>query len=168
MRYPFRTVSALALLSVLAGAAWAGSQASPAARADLDVEIVQLAGRAECLLQEDELQSPDAACNQPGAPYVFRTDDGRLFYLIEGDPKSEVFLDPRIRRQPILLEGWSRSQQKFEIFMVYTLIDGQPHHVHYRCDVCDIDATAPGPCWCCGQEFDLRQPQATPTARPQG
>ena len=138
------------------------------AAARIDPQIVQLEGRAECLLAEDELQPPDAECNQPGAPYAFRTSDDRLFYLIDGDPKSEVFIDPRIRRQSILLEGWIRPRQRFEILMVYTLIDDQPHHVHSRCDVCDIDATAPGPCWCCGREFDLRQPPASPESRPRG
>ena len=166
MTGPFRVACGLLLFNAIGAAG--PVLAERGAEAATDPEIVQLEGRAECLLPEDALQSPDADCNQPGAPFAFRTSDDRLFYLIVDDPKSEVFIDPRIRHQPILLEGWIRPQQRFEILMVYTLIEGQPHHVHYRCDVCDIDATAPGPCWCCGQEFDLRQPEASPTSRPRG
>lgn len=160
-RSPRASVSLLLCLSF--AASWGTSRA-----AEIDVAIVHLQGRATCLLEEDLLQSESAPCNEPGAPYAFETSDDRVFYLIEGDPKSEVFLDPEVRRQPILLEGWIRAQQRFEIMAVYSLIDGEPHHVHYRCDVCDIDATAPGPCWCCGQDFELRQPPANVKERPKG
>jgi len=35
--------------------------------------------------------------------------------------------------------------------------DGALHHLHYRCDVCNITTYAPGPCWCCGAPFELRE-----------
>jgi hypothetical protein len=50
------------------------------------------------------------------------------------------------------------------ILAVYSMVGGIPHHLHYRCEVCNITATAPGPCWCCGAPFELREERVEPSA----
>ena len=132
-----------------------------AAGASVDGDLLHLEGRAVCL--ENEANAADGKlCNQPGAHFAFRavalqTGTGELYYFLEDDPKAEMFIDPRIRAQPLRIEGWLREGRRFELLSVYSIKDGHLHSIHYRCDVCDITATAPGPCWCCGREFDLRE-----------
>ena len=77
--------------------------------------------------------------------------------FLEEDPRAEMFIDPRIREQPLMIEGWLRQGGRIELLEVFSIKDDVLHHIHYRCDICDITATAPGPCWCCGQDFELRE-----------
>jgi hypothetical protein len=69
-----------------------------------------------------------------------------------------------VRARELELHGWRRPGGAFELLSIYSIVGGVPHHLHYRCDVCDIDATAPGPCWCCGAPFELREEPAGGTA----
>ena len=124
-------------------------------------DLRRLEGRAVCLEKVDEgsLEQGSLAevCNEHGARYAFHTAGGEVFTFLEEDPRAEMFIDPRIREQPLMIEGWLREGGHIELLEVFSIKDDVLHHIHYRCDICDITATAPGPCWCCGQEFELRE-----------
>ena len=122
-----------------------------------DPDLVALRGRAFCVDAASGLESTADDCDQPGVSFAFRTEDGRHLEFMEEDPKAKMFIDPRVRRQPLQIEGWLREGERFELLSIYSIKDGALYHIHYRCDVCNITATAPGPCWCCGQEFDFRE-----------
>ena len=119
---------------------------------------VEIRGRVRCVETEAASFAPgDSPCDAPGARFEFDTSDGRTFTLRPDDPKAEAFLDPVVRSRELSLRGWPRGEAEFEILSVFSWKDGQAHHVHFRCDVCDITSSAPGPCWCCGEDFELRE-----------
>ncbi|MEE2775721.1 MAG: hypothetical protein VYE73_03030 [Acidobacteriota bacterium] len=119
---------------------------------------VELTGRVRCLEAEASAADPaDHPCNAIGARFMFDTADGRQVSLLDDDPKAGAFLDPVVRSRALLLRGWERGIDGFEILSVFSVLDGRKHHVHYRCDVCDITASGPGPCWCCGADFERRE-----------
>ncbi len=156
-----RAISApiVALIALLAPVA----TAVPTGAAESD-ELRRLEGRAVCLEKADE-GSLAEVCDEPGARYAFHAAGGEVLTFLEEDPRAEMFIDPRIREQPLMIEGWLREGGKIELLEVFSIKDGVLHHIHYRCDICDITATAPGPCWCCGQDFELRE---RPVDAPQG
>ena len=120
--------------------------------------LERVVGRAECLeavaSQEPAVADP---CNRPDARFLFRTEQGEELFFLAEDPRPRAFTDPRVRALRLELTGHRRDAATFEIVAIHSLHDGERYHVHYRCDVCDITTTAPGPCWCCGEDFELRQ-----------
>ena len=151
------SVAALALLLLVSPRLIRGQEEA----VDDGSELLRLRGRAFCLDPATNLESHSAECDQPGARFAFRALDDRLFFFLEEDPRSEMFIDPRVRSQALQIEGWERPEGQFELLAVHSIKNGVLHHIHYRCEICDITATAPGPCWCCGQDFELREEPLT-------
>jgi hypothetical protein len=120
--------------------------------------LVTRRGAVRCLdafaTPADRTEDP---CNQPGASFELQDESGAVLAFRADDPRAEIFLDPRVRAMQIEVRGWLRPGETIEILSVYSIHGGRRHHLHYRCDVCDITATAPGPCWCCGADFELRE-----------
>jgi hypothetical protein len=129
-------------------------------------EVVALRGRVVCL---DALAATPAdpaidPCSQPGARFELRTSGGEAVRFLSGDARAEIFTDPQVRERDLEVHGWKRPDDTFEVLSVYSIVGGVLRHLHYRCDVCNITASAPGPCWCCGKPFELREePVATGT-----
>ena len=132
---------------------------------DSSADVVALRGRVTCLDALAATPADPAAdpCNQPGARFELRISPSESVRFLAEDAKAQIFTDPRVRERELEVRGWRRPGGAFEVLSVYSIVGGQPHHLHYRCDVCDIDAYAPGPCWCCGQPFELRE-EAGPDA----
>ena len=82
---------------------------------------------------------------------------GEVVRFVAGDPRADIFTDPQVRDREVEVRGWRRPGEAIEILSVYAVKDGALHHLHYRCDVCNITTYAPGPCWCCGAPFELRE-----------
>ena len=142
-----------ALVLVFSASGWALGETDAASTE----ESMSLRGRVECVKAaswEDPGQDP---CNRPGAGFALVTSGGERLRLLANDPRVEMFTDPIVRQRELELVGWRRQGDAFEILSVYSLHQGRRHHVHYRCEVCNITATAPGPCWCCGKDFELRE-----------
>ncbi len=153
------TASLLALLGVAQAGPETPSETGAPARGG---ELTRLTGRAVCL-EPLAAAAPDLVpCDEPGARYAFETESGETVTFLEEDPRTGVFRDPRVRSQRLEVEGWLREQGRFELLSVLSIKHGERFHVHYRCDVCDITATAPGPCWCCGKDFELRETRDAP------
>jgi hypothetical protein len=86
---------------------------------------------------------------------------------MDDDARAGVFADPQVREREIEVHGWRRDGGTFEVLSVYSVVGGVLHHLHYRCDVCNITASAPGPCWCCGKPFELREEPVTSATEPE-
>ncbi len=148
-------------------ASWAFGLAALAAIATAAVEEpITVQGRAVCLDPEGVAISDaaDARCDDPasGVAFALRTGSGELYRFLADDPQAGMMVDPRVRARTLSVTGWRRGEDALEILHVYSIREGRLHDIHYRCDVCNITATAPGPCWCCGQDFELREePVAT-------
>ena len=156
------TTLATGLLALLLGAPGALGALGTGGAEDGHPEGVSThRGRAICLdarLQPlDELEHA-IRCNEPGAArYGLRTVAGEMIFFLPDDPLAEMFIDPIVRSRELVVKGWSRPDRHFEILRVLSFKNGQLHHIHYRCDVCNITAKAPGPCWCCRKPFELRE-----------
>lgn len=121
--------------------------------------VVSVEGRAVCL--DDATLAPladEERCNEPGtARFALESAAGELIHFLPDDPQAEIFRDPAVRAKRLVVEGWPRAGGQLELLHVYSLRDGRLYHLHYRCDLCNITAKAPGPCWCCRQPFELRE-----------
>jgi hypothetical protein len=164
-----RLARALIRASLAVSAAVASTAGAAAPQKEPSSEVVAIRGRIVCL---DALAPSTAApgsdpCNQPGARFEIHGVEHETVPFVAGDPKTDIFTDPQVRERQIEVRGWRRSDG-FEILSVYAVQDGALHHLHYRCDVCNITTYAPGPCWCCGQPFELREGPAGGSPPPEG
>jgi hypothetical protein len=149
--------------------------ASPGA-GDAGEETLVRRGHVVCLDQELRPLTPslshtedEEACNEPDtARFAFNTAGGEHLLFLEDDPLALMFLDPEVRAKELLVEGWPRPEGRLELLHVYALEDGKPYLLHYRCDRCNITASGPGPCWCCGEPFELREVPAEGVAADPG
>ena len=104
-----------------------------------------------------ELKSAYPAEVKDDPRFGLKTADGKLYLFLPEDAKTKIFTDPRIRERELQVKAWLRSKNRLEIIDVYSVRDGEVHDLSYRCDLCNITTDAPGPCWCCQQEFELRE-----------
>jgi len=131
---------------------------------DPETGLAAFRGHAVCLDAATDLEAP---CTPESTRFALRTEDGRRIAVDPDDLRAGPFADPRVRARPLEVRGWLRESGTLEVLRVYTLHGGTLHHVHYRCDICDIDASGPGPCWCCGRDFELREDPGHPAEEPQ-
>src|SRR5262245_40886195 len=111
-------------------------------------DVVTLRGRVVCLdALADAPPDPEIdPCNQPGARFELRQAGGEAVRFLSDDARAGVFADPAVRERELEVRGWRREGGAFEVLSVYSMKGGVLHHIHYRCDVCNITASAPGPC----------------------
>jgi hypothetical protein len=132
-------------------------------------EVVAIRGRVVCLdtLPESPGVAESDPCNQPGARFELRAASGEAIPFVAGDPRADLFTDPQVRDLDLEVRGWRRVGA-MEVLSVHAVRNGTLHHLHYRCDVCNITTYAPGPCWCCGQPFELREGPSGGAPPPEG
>ncbi len=116
---------------------------------------LELTGRVECRAK-DETLNLSFPC-PPGSELVFRTEDGRRFSLSEKDPRKAIFEDGRVRNELLRITARQDEEGRLALLLVHTLKNGRMYLPHYFCQVCNITAFAPGPCWCCQAEFEFRE-----------
>lgn len=84
------------------------------------------------------------------------TDDGTIYTLVKDDVSRLLFLDKQFQdRQVQLTANRLAGTQILQVTTVQTLKDGKLHDVFYWCENCQLAATEPGPCKCCGAETAL-------------
>jgi hypothetical protein len=129
-----------------------------AADSEGDPPLVTLRGRVVCSGDARGEDAPaEDPCERPDAHYGLWVSPSETVHFLADDPRAAIFTDAAVRERELEVSGWRRPNDGFEILSVHSIIDGKAHHLHYRCDVCNITATAPGPCWCCGAPFELRE-----------
>ena len=77
-------------------------------------------------------------------------------FFTPDDPRAEIFKDPRVWSREFEILGRKRAENEIEIIHLHGVEEDQLIRLYYRCDVCSIDAYAPGLCWCCQEEFEFR------------
>lgn len=147
---PVKIVAYLVLVSL---AGLCAAKAEIYACEPTDRKEVKIRGSVFCL---DKVGQPLSDCTGHSGPFGLETGDGSLYVFFSEDPKAAMFRDPRVREKEIEVSGWLREEQ-LEINKLRALRDGELVEIFFRCDVCNITAFSPGPCWCCRQEFELRE-----------
>ena len=148
----------------LAGPLPQASRAADPPSSEPGGDVVVLRGRVACLDALPATPSDPATdpCDQPGARFELRVPGGEAVRFLPDDARAAIFTDSQVREREIEVRGWRRPDDAFEVLSVYSVVGGVLHHLHYRCDVCNITASAPGPCWCCGKPFELREEPLAP------
>ena len=148
-----------ALLAMTAGARAAEQNLAATAEKVLSEGTITFRGKAICLDEAGAESRDPELCDRPdsGARFALLTPDGAMVSFLPGDPQAEMMIDPRVRERTLQVVGWPRESGEIEILHVRSIRNGQLFDIHYRCDVCNITATAPGPCWCCRKDFELRE-----------
>jgi hypothetical protein len=154
---------AVAIATLLATPLFAADSES-----ERDPSIVSLRGQVVCWSDPASGEAADAGadddpCDRVGARYGLWVSPSESVHFLAEDARAAIFADPAVRDREIEVRGWRRPGGGLEILSVHSIRDGKPHRLHYRCDVCNITATAPGPCWCCGAPFELREEPVPPT-----
>lgn len=116
-------------------------------------EEIRIRGRVFCLNLSGQ---PLADCVEEPNLFGLRRGDGMLYIFLSKDPKVAMFKDPRVREKEIELTGWMR-EERVEIKNLWFVRDQGLVEFFFRCDVCNITSFSPGPCWCCREEFELRE-----------
>src|SRR5688572_2312455 len=152
-----RVAAGVIVALILAGSSLPLSAVDPPA--EETSEVVAIRGRVVCVDSVPTATvSPESdPCNQPGVRFELHSVGGEVVRFVAADPRSDIFTDPQVRNREVEVRGWRRTGEAIEILSVYAVKDGALHHLHYRCDVCNITTYAPGPCWCCGAPFELRE-----------
>jgi hypothetical protein len=91
-------------------------------------------------------------------------DDGQLFTIIKDDQSRMLYLDPDLHNRKLCLTAVKiPNTQMLQIKKVQTLKDGKLYNVDYWCDRCQLAATQPGRCICCGEVVFRRELPANST-----
>ncbi|HET6573216.1 MAG TPA: hypothetical protein VFG68_06415 [Fimbriiglobus sp.] len=89
---------------------------------------------------------------------VLAADDGTSYPLVEDGASRMLFLDSRLRGRPVRLTALRvPDTRKLQVVRVQTVKDGTVYDVDYWCETCQISLDHPGPCFCCGEEVELRE-----------
>lgn len=93
------------------------------------------------------------------------TAGGEVYTLVKDDTSRKLFLDPDLHDRDVRLTAVKLpGTQTLQVRTVQTVKDGKAFDVDYWCDQCQLAATQPGKCVCCGSPVVLReQPAKTDT-----
>lgn len=114
---------------------------------------VLIQGRILCLDENGEA----TGCTDSSRDFALETADGELFFFSRSDQKTKMFWDSRVRERELRVKVWVHENNRVEIIKVYSLVGGELFDIHYFCAVCNITAYGGGPCWCCQDDFELRE-----------
>src|SRR5437016_6761346 len=117
---------------------------------------VQLRGGVVCLPEEMHRLYEAALPTGHEHVYGFKTVDGKYYTLLRTKFSEALFADQRFREKELLIKGRIFPEtQIFEPATIRSIRNGIVHDIYYYCDVCDIQAVAPGLCECCQGPTEL-------------
>jgi len=94
--------------------------------------------------------------------YAIRTDEGKIYFFVEQDPRAEIFHDARVRARRLRISGWAKPGNRIEIIKLYSVRDSALYDIYYFCDTCNIKALVGGTCVCCQGELEFRETPVNP------
>jgi hypothetical protein len=97
------------------------------------------------------------------APFwlALATDDGKLLPLVKDGGARLFFKDAALLDRPMRLTGQLLpGTPLLRVTAVHSLKAGQPHQIHYWCDICSIERGEKMICECCGGPMELREEAA--------
>ena len=119
-------------------------------------ELIELHGRVVCLAEEMHRLRDAPLPTGHQHLYGFKTQDGGYYTLLRTKFSEALFADERFRQKELLLKGRVFPDSRiFETATIRSIRNGRVYDLYYYCDVCDIQAVAPGPCECCQGPTEL-------------
>lgn len=98
---------------------------------------------------------------------VLKAGDGKTYSLVKDHAARKFFLDDELLRRPMRLTAEViPGTQMLVVKRTQSLIDGKLHDVDYWCEKCQLPATEPGLCKCCGEPVVLRELPVVPGPPP--
>ena len=94
----------------------------------------------------DDLGSvlPSADACPASHRYALRTDQGKVYFFLDQDPRAEIFHDARVRARRLRISGWARPGNRIEIIKLQSVRDGKLYDIYYYCQTCNITALVGG------------------------
>jgi hypothetical protein len=120
------------------------------------IQLIQLRGKVVCLAEE--MHQLHQAALPTGHPhlYAFKTEERKYYTLLRTKFSEALFADERFRQKELLLKGRIFPETSaFEVTTIRSVHQGRVYDLYYYCDVCDIQAVAPGLCECCQGPTEL-------------
>lgn len=117
------------------------------------VEEIVIRGRVVCVDAGGDV----TGCRSAEARFAIDGPDGKRYFFLPEDQKVQMFRDERVRDRLLEIKAWKRGADRIEIVKIYSVHEGKLFDIYFYCDLCKIRAFAGGPCWCCQQEFELRE-----------
>ena len=135
----------------------AKAEAQPAAKnAPLKSQVFE--GQVLPLTEIVKKQSAAADEDALKVSRVLKTDDGKVFTLVKDDASRKFFLDDRLLRRPMKFTAVQvPGTQILVLTQAQSILKGKLHDVDYWCEKCQLSATEPGLCKCCGKLVELRE-----------
>ena len=124
-----------------------GSQGGDSPR---DVEVQ---GRVICIDESRE----EIPCSDESTRFGFLTRSDERYFFMTSDSRAKMFQDPRVRERELVVKGRLRPHNQIEITKVWSVKSGQRLDIYYFCAVCNIKTHVGGLCWCCQEDFELRE-----------
>lgn len=86
------------------------------------------------------------------------TADGTVFTLVKDAKSRLLFMDKQLHNRDVRLTAKVLPGTRvLHVETVQTVKDGKVFNVDYWCENCQLEASEPGPCKCCGAETVLRE-----------
>jgi predicted RNA-binding protein with PUA domain len=86
------------------------------------------------------------------------TADGAVYPIVETDVSRLLFLDKELHGRAVRLTGTVDPKSKTAtVTKVQTVKAGKVFDVDYWCEKCQLAASQPGKCVCCGADVVLRE-----------
>ena len=122
---------------------------------------ISLRGYVACVDENGNRLSPDHDCNQNGSSFELLTKEQKRYKFAPTDPLVAMFTESRVRKMELLIKGLLSEGNRLELAKIQALREGKLFDIFYYCEVCEITAYGPGPCFCCYNPFVYREVLAT-------
>jgi len=123
------------------------------AKNESPAQAVEVQGKVICVNEARD----EVPCTGESINFGFSALNGERYFFMPDDVRAKMFQDHRVRERDLVIKGWARSQKQIEITKVWSVKDGKRFDIHYFCAVCNIKAHVGGLCWCCQEDFELRE-----------
>lgn len=117
------------------------------------IRDVEVQGKVICI---DESRD-EIPCSDASTRFGFLTRSKERYFFMTDDYRAKMFRDGRVRERQLVVKGRLRPQNQIEITKVWSVKNGQRFDIFYFCAVCNIKAHVGGLCWCCQEDFELRE-----------
>lgn len=89
---------------------------------------------------------------------VLKTQDGKIYTLVKDDASRKFFMDDRLLRRPMKITAVVIPESQMLIVVnAQSVVEGKLYDIDYWCEKCQLSATEPGACKCCGAQVELRE-----------
>lgn len=89
---------------------------------------------------------------------VLEANGGKIYSLVKDEVSRKLFMDDRLLGRPMQITAVQiPGTQMLVVKKVQSVVKGKLHDVDYWCEKCQLAASEPGVCKCCGSPVELRE-----------